>query len=621
MKSMRASPNAEPSAPARVGPEAPDAADRAGALALFALLLALYTLTFSGLPDNPDAEVEFQTTRSLVRDASFALGDSPEARAIVAAGFDVAPGGPGREAERFAWFGVGQALVAVPLYAAGAFLERAFPEVEARHAATQAYGAPRSEYWRHLAVGWRNPLLGAATAALVMLASRRLGAGRRAALVAALGYGVASFAFPQARSTLSDVQATFFLALAFERWLALRGALRESFVRDVHGEPRAAGAIGSTGAAGPTGAAAVGGAALAAAVLTRVALVPVVAALATAFVIELARDPRSRRTLGAFAIPVLLGAALFCVCNQVRFGSPFATGYGAGMDATFFAYPVHLGLAGLFVAPGKGLVWMAPLLLLVPFGARELRRRGERAWGRLAVASAVLVLVPVAATATWHGAWTYGPRYALPLLVILWPAVAVAIDRACARPGLRVLGFLLALLGLATSLAGVVVDHMTHQDLAMQAARAAMASPASGANAGEAPRPAESAAEAVAREADADSARFLAIQWQWRFAAPWAHWRIAAARARGAGDVYYATDLFDVDPDLVLEPRHDRERGWRHFAWVDLQARLDGPGWIGGALVLGLLAAAALAWRRRSRLLPGSGRSEDPAQASPGAPR
>ena len=36
-----------------------DGADRARAFALFALVLALYTLVFCGLPDNPDAEVEF----------------------------------------------------------------------------------------------------------------------------------------------------------------------------------------------------------------------------------------------------------------------------------------------------------------------------------------------------------------------------------------------------------------------------------------------------------------------------------------------------------------------------------------------------------------------------------
>ncbi len=199
-----------------------DRKDRVGAFAIFALLVALYTLTFSGLPDNPDAEVEFQTTRSLALHGSMALGDSPEAQAIIAAHFDIAAGGPGREGRWYAWFGVGQAIVALPLYFAGELAASVFPLVEQRHAQSVAYGAARSEYWEHLAVGWRNPMLAAATAALLVLAARRLGASRKSALLAALCFGTTTFVWAQARSTLSDVQAMFFLCLAFERWLAYR---------------------------------------------------------------------------------------------------------------------------------------------------------------------------------------------------------------------------------------------------------------------------------------------------------------------------------------------------------------------------------------------------------------
>ena len=113
----------------------------------------------------------------------------------------------------------------------------------------------RSEYFAHLVVGWRNSFLTALTALLLVLTSRRLGVQRLYAWIAGLSYGIATFAWPQARSTLSDVQGTFFLFLGF--YVLLR--MREEFKR-LH-EPRARHLFGL-------------GACLAAAVLTRVALAP-----------------------------------------------------------------------------------------------------------------------------------------------------------------------------------------------------------------------------------------------------------------------------------------------------------------------------------------------------------
>ena len=90
--------------------------DRSLAWSVFFVLLASYLAAFSGLPDNPDSEVEFQTTSALVRNQSFALGGTSEAEAIIGIvhqgrqGFNVRRGGPGREHEFFSWAGVGQPL-------------------------------------------------------------------------------------------------------------------------------------------------------------------------------------------------------------------------------------------------------------------------------------------------------------------------------------------------------------------------------------------------------------------------------------------------------------------------------------------------------------------------------
>ena len=120
---------------------------------VFFLLLALLTAVFAGLPDNPDAEVEFQTMRSVARRGTLSIGGTPAAERILAEGFNVVPGGPGRAGERFAWFGTGQVLTGLPFYALGSSIARLFPEIEDRDARDTTMGARHSEYFAHLIAG------------------------------------------------------------------------------------------------------------------------------------------------------------------------------------------------------------------------------------------------------------------------------------------------------------------------------------------------------------------------------------------------------------------------------------------------------------------------------------
>src|SRR4029077_16123372 len=124
------------------------------------------------------------------------------------------------------------------------------------------------EYFEHLFVGLRNPLLGALTAALVVLAALRAGAKRVPAALCGLSYGLASFAWPQARGTLSDVQATAFLFLAF---VLLQGVLAE--LEGGRARARTAALVGA-------------GLALGGAFLTRPVLAPGVAVIVLFFVVR-----------------------------------------------------------------------------------------------------------------------------------------------------------------------------------------------------------------------------------------------------------------------------------------------------------------------------------------------
>ena len=547
------------------------------AWAVFCLLLAVYLATFAGTPENPDAEVEFQTTSALARRGSFALGGTPEAEAIVGIvhqgrqGFNVRRGGPGREQEFFSWSGVGQPLVALPLYAAGALVGRFFPELEARHRATTELGVARSEYFEHLFVGLRNPLFGALTGALLFVAARRMGARRRFALACGLSSGLCSFVWPQARGTLSDVQATAALFLSF--------VLAEGVAADLAcgGRP---GTVRSCGF----------GLALGLAFLTRPVVAPGIAAVALFFVLRVVGAARSAaRPFPRRELVLGLSAALFCFgiflwTNLRRFGDPLEAGYGGVAGLHWFKRSPLQGLLGVGISPGTGLVWLAPgILLSVPWLVHAWRR-GERALPALLAGLLVTVGIPHVLIPSWHGAWSYGPRYILPLIPFLWLPLGVTLEHAWARTLPRLAACALLLLGTLTGLAGVLVEYPTNLDLSAQAARLEW--------------PIGEGEDELAY----GEANFVRAKFDWRFAAPWAHWRIFLHRVAGKGERYPVRELYFLAREEVIEPQWTRSHGFLHLAWVDLRQRLGGPAWPGPVLCSVLLILSLLLFARARRL-------------------
>jgi hypothetical protein len=543
-----------------------EASDSHLARAVFLLLLAVYTATFSGPPSGPDGEIVFQTTSSIWRRASLALGGTPEAEGLIAAAEEAAPGGfpvrrgEGSAAERhYGWYGVGQALGALPLYAAGKLAAQLAPDIQAAHESHLRYGVARSEYCEHLFVGWRNPLLSALTAMLLVLAARRLGLSRWTAFLCGVGYGLATFAWPQARDSLGDVQGAFFLAAGLYLFLRLHERLTT----------RNAGLFGLS---------------LAMACLTRAALLPAVIVL-DAFLLWLLRelrDPlhapleraRERSVLLYAALPQVAAALLWLLLNQLRFGSPFDSGYGPAIAGGLFGGDPLRALLGLTLSPSKGLLWMAPGLLLL--GRGLLRAREEKQTSLVLVVAAVslAVALPVLFLRGWHGAYTFGPRYLLPALPLLWLVAALGFQRSDVDPRVHPLALGLLVFGLVTQVPGALVDTLTYHDLAVRAAGERF----------------EVAGEGAGTQADREADAFEALQFDWGFGAPWVHWRILRHRVAKGDEVFQAADLFRWPTQLELTPVQPREQGFGHLAWVDLHQRLNGWIWPAVAL-LGLLGA------------------------------
>jgi hypothetical protein len=130
-----------------------------------------------------------------------------------------------------------------------------------------------------------------------------------------------------------------------------------------------------------------------------------------------------------------VGAALPCAAlyafNTHYFGQPVSGGY-INLGATWTT-PFGVGLAGLLIAPSRGLFVYTPAMLLVPFGVGVLRARqaggGDFARGVMGFwfAGCVVTLLVFARSDWWSGGWSYGPRYLIECTPVLCALFAMAI--------------------------------------------------------------------------------------------------------------------------------------------------------------------------------------------------
>ena len=129
---------------------------------------------------------------------------------------------------------------------------------------------------------------------------------------------------------------------------------------------------------------------------------------------------------------VAIGTALIAIVpliayNEFAFGTPLMTGYQGvvgfgGMHEGLFGltYPKPHALFEILFGTRRGLVWVAPVLLLGVVGlAWTIRERATRDIGWLAVAVVCIVLAVNASYAYWDGGASVGPRHSVPAIPFL----------------------------------------------------------------------------------------------------------------------------------------------------------------------------------------------------------
>lgn len=309
--------------------------------------------------------------------------------------------------------GIGQAIAAAPFYAAG-------------RAAAIPFEAARKELVTRAVTSLLNAFVGGLLGAILFLTFLQVGATPRAAIYWTVATCLATPLWVYAKSFLTEP------LLALGLVSGLYGALR---FRE-GGAPRHALLVGL--AWGGT-------------VLVKYAMAPAVLLLALPFLPSLRR---ARAALpGVFA--VLLCVLLALIYNAARTGSPLGTGYGRQATAAAFSTPLFVGLYGLLLSSGKGIVWYAPLVVLVPAAIpAAVRRLGAPAWG--IVAALVAMLLVYASFEHWAGDGAWGPRYLVPLVPLALVLVAAAHAQEPWGGRLRdgVAG-VLAVIGLLVTLGGV----------------------------------------------------------------------------------------------------------------------------------------------------------------------
>ncbi len=172
----------------------------------------------------------------------------------------------------------------------------------------------------------------------------------------------------------------------------------------------------------------------------------------------------ARATGLALAGGIVASIPLFAY-NLAVFGHPFQTGYSGvvgfeGMQQGLFGltYPKPDILWDILGGKRRGIVWVAPVLVLAPFGIWTLLRDPKsRDIGVMAAAGTVIAFLYHASYVYWDGGNATGPRHALPAIAYL--AIGLAAFWASANRTEKWLGggFLVVSVGLNLAIAAAEI--------------------------------------------------------------------------------------------------------------------------------------------------------------------
>ena len=239
-----------------------------------------------------------------------------------------------------------------------------------------------------------NMALTAMTALLVALCLRELGFLFQTGALAAIGFAFGTLAWPYISYDFSEPLQALCVVASF--WLLIHGVK----------SARHSGAFLT-----------LTGIVLGFTVLTKAALAILIPSYA--FYLWASLDlplPIRLRRLAWFGLPLIIWGLGIAVLNLHRFGS--AVDFGYGNEAAQFTAPILTGLYGLLFSPNKGLVFYAPLALLLPWSLWKMRK-GYRIELIFLISVFALQIILTAKWWAWEGGLSWGPRLLMPILPLI----------------------------------------------------------------------------------------------------------------------------------------------------------------------------------------------------------
>lgn len=410
---------------------------------LFLFLFAVYLLTYTPHINSSDGQAMFATAESLVRHGTL---DIEQIRWM-----GLQQGTVGLDGLLYSRKGIGVSLALLPLT------------------------------WLGLIVPWFGPvgvsllfnaIVTALTAVLLLAYLQALGFSRRTGLTVALTFGLATLAWPYAKSLFSDPLAGLLLLAAAYVLLKLRLALT---VAEAENDSASASWVGaSTRLIVLLGYPFLAGLFLGWNVATRYAEAVVLPVYGLLLLYYLGNGRGNVLTMfrlrppawnlwlpiAAFATPVLLIGLGLVGYNVSRYGDPFNTGY---LPNETFSAVLWQGIAGQLISPGRGLLLFCPVFILSFWGMPAFFRRYQ-AEATVAVAVILVHLLLYGKWFMWHGGFAWGPRFMIPTLPFWAIFLAPVAGRAFDQSGTLKFAFVsLAGLGLIPQLLSVVIDSSPYQ--------------------------------------------------------------------------------------------------------------------------------------------------------------
>ena len=240
----------------------------------------------------------------------------------------------------------------------------------------------------------------ALTALLVALCLRDLGLTFYTQVLGALGFAFATMAWPYISFDFSEPLQALTLLASF--WLLLPARRSSAFPYRF----------------------ALAGLILGFAVLTKAFLLVTIPAYAV-YVWMRSEAKRRISNLIWFFAPLAAWALVIAGLNRHRFGSIFDFGYGG--ESAWFSTPLFTGLYGLLISPNKGLLFYAPVALLMPWAVWKYRRRFPAEMIFVAL-TFLLLVVPVSMWWSWEGGVSWGPRLLMPVVPLMVLCAALLVE-------------------------------------------------------------------------------------------------------------------------------------------------------------------------------------------------